>query len=361
MDQKPFLDLFPYYKQELTINLILEFTTLLILSLLIIQFIRRKHRTFELTLFFQMCLCDVFMVIFAMALDIYPVFLTFDDYIPDSTLIMIFIVPPIVDRIFTIALLVQWLVYVEYALHQSRELINRRCAAAFWVFAAAALAQLISIFTFFLTDDPEKVQLVYNIISIISGIILISFIIATYVKFYREKKRNRIPTYIRLTPTTLCVIAGFSVKLFLSATYIAEFEILPLSFAVGLLLADYYMYKRLRNIDPDTGFYNRRYLSTLIDHTKKNELKNATVISFKTSHIDENTAALLKSWERGVCKTIKTGDDQYLLISEPVNDIDSDHFISLVTDHFENENIPMKTIYNPNRDARLDELLKKYL
>ena len=130
---------------------------------------------------------------------------------------------------------------------------------------------------------------------------------------------------------------------------------------MGLLFADYYMYKRLRNIDPDTGFYNTRYLSTLIDHAKKKKLKDATVISFKTSHIDENTAALLKSWERGVCKTIKTGDDQYLLISEPVNDIDSDHFISLVTDHFENENIPMKTIYNPNRDARLDELLKKYL
>ena len=30
-------------------------------------------------------------------------------------------------------------------------------------------------------------------------------------------------------------------------------------------------------------------------------------------------------------------------------------------DHFENENIPVKTIYEPNRDARLNELLKKYL
>lgn len=63
MDGIPFLELWPEYHQELICNLILEFAALFLLTLLIVQFFRRKHRSFELTLFFQMCLIDVAMTL----------------------------------------------------------------------------------------------------------------------------------------------------------------------------------------------------------------------------------------------------------------------------------------------------------
>ncbi len=63
MDGIPFLELWPEYRQELICNLILEFSALFLLTLLIVQFLRRKHRSFELTLFFQMCLIDVAMTL----------------------------------------------------------------------------------------------------------------------------------------------------------------------------------------------------------------------------------------------------------------------------------------------------------
>ena len=361
MDQKPFLELFPFYKQQITINLILEFSALLILSLLIIQFIRRKHRTFELTLFFQMCFCNVLMAFVSMAIDIYPLFVKVGDHIPESAIFIIFILPPFIDRIFSITLLVQWLIYVEYTLHQSRDLIRRRYTAAFWVFAVAAILQLVSIPILYWQDAPFDQILVYNIISVSSSIILFSFIIATYVILILEKKRNRIPEYIRLTPTNLCMIGGFTANLLLSATLYTEYAILPLFFAVGLLFADYHMYKRLNDIDPDTGFYNRRYLSTLITYSKKKKLTGATLIRIKTSHISENTAELLKFWEPWLCKTIKTENDQFLLLSAPVKDIVSDRFISMVKDHFKKEGIPVETSCETDWNAPLDKLLKKYL
>ena len=96
------------------------------------------------------------------------------------------------------------------------------------------------------------------------------------------------------------MIVGFTVNLLLSASDLAEYAILPLFFALGLLFADYHMYKRLNDIDPDTGFYNTRYLSTLITYAKKKKLTGATVIRLKTSR-----SAFLNSGNRGFAKPSK--------------------------------------------------------
>ena len=37
-----------------------------------------------------------------------------------------------------------------------------------------------------------------------------------------------------------------------------------LGYAVGLMFADYYMFRRLSYMDPDTGFFNERYLEVLL-------------------------------------------------------------------------------------------------
>ena len=36
-----------------------------------------------------------------------------------------------------------------------------------------------------------------------------------------------------------------------------------LGYAVGLLFADYFMFRRLSYIDPETGFYNEKYLAVM--------------------------------------------------------------------------------------------------
>lgn len=361
MEKTPFLEVWPELRQYITFNLITGSAAIVILSLLIIQYIRRKHRAFELTLFLQMCVCDLIMTIISMALDINPVFWKVGDDISETLVIMIFFLPDLVDLIFAITLLAQWLIYVEYTLHQSRDLIRRRYKAAFFVFVAGIALMVISIPVLFWWTAPFNNYLLYKILSIFSHIILFSFAIAVYVVWFRERKRNRIPAYIHLTPTMLCMIAGFTINLLLEEVFISDYSVLPLAYALGLLFADYYQYRRLSHIDPDTRLFNSSYLSAVITLAKKKKLTGATVIRFKVPRAIEKSSAILKSWEPELTKTINMGDGLFLLVSEPVKDIVADRFISLLSEQFKNEGIPVDISYETDRDAPLDEMLSKYL
>lgn len=357
----PFLEAFPEYRQFMAYNLILEIAALPILILLIIQFIRRKHRAFELTLFFQMCLCDMLMVFFFMILNIAPIFYTVGDNIDVFFVFIVYGIPRIFDMIFTVTLLAQWLIYVEYTLHQSRDRIRRRYPAVFAVFVAAALLLLINIATLLWRNAPFDRFVVYTVISAFTQIVLFLFVIAAYVILYREKKRNRVPAYIRLTPTTLCMIAGFATKLLLGNTFISDYSFLPLFYALGLLFADYYMYRRLSTIDPKTGLYNRSYLSALIAFAKKKKLRGATVVLFRAPRANDLMAQIIKSWEPDLSKTINMGDGRFLLISEPARNNVVERFIFLISEQLKSEGIPVDASFETDRDAPLDEILRKYL
>lgn len=209
----------------------------------------------------------------------------------------------------------------------------------------------------FWKNAPFNHVMVSLMFVIISHIVLMFYIIAAYVILYREKKRNRLPAYIRMTPTSLCMIAGFAVNLLL----IEDRPVLPICFALGLLFADYYMYRRLRYIDPETGFFNQDYLPALIVTAKGKQLTGATVIRLKTEHENDVMTEILKSWEPDECKTISMGDGLFLLVSNALADSISNRFLSLVTKHAKNEGIPVDADYATDREGSTAELLKKYV
>ncbi len=355
----PFLEIIPEYRQDLMIDLIIYFATLLILSMLIVQFIRRKHRFFELTLFFQMCITDILMVIFGMAFDIAPVFWVLDEENVFFLLMIRFLIAWVIEQIFCVTLLAQWLIYVEYTLHQSRDLIRRRYPAAMIPFIAASSMMIISLPIGFWRSAPFDSELVYALLILLSHAVFMFYIIAAYVVLFLEKKRNRLPAYIRLTPTSLCMIVGFTSNLFLPFI-IADYPVLPFFFALGLLFADYYMYRRLKYIDPHTGLFNRKYLPLLITVARKKELKGVTVIRFKVNRGSDVMASLLKSWEPDQCKTISMGDGVFLLAAEPLTDSLAERFISLLTEQVKNRGIPVEADFRTDREGPMHELLMKY-
>ncbi len=356
----PFMEIVPGYGHTVTNDLILEIAALVILILLIVQYVRRKHHAFELSLFFQMCLTDLLMVICFMAFDIFPLFETFDENYVLKLLLICYVLSWIINRIFSVALSAQWLLYVEYTLHQSRDLIRRRYPAVMIPFFAAVVMMIINIpvglWHGLHMDAPPILTFIHYALQTLSYVVLVFYIIAAYIILYLEKKRNRIPAFIRLTPTTLCMIAGFIADLFLT-----DYPVLPLFFALGLMFADYYLYRRLQNIDPKTGFFNRKYLSALITFAKKKQLKGATVFRFKTQRGSGVIEAILKFWVPEQCKIITMGDGLYLMVSGAVKDSVSERFISLVTEEAKNKGIPMDSGYETDREKPMDELLSKYV
>ncbi|MCR5488002.1 MAG: hypothetical protein K6F35_10865 [Lachnospiraceae bacterium] len=358
--QYTLLDIRPDYRQFIITDLSMELVTLVMLAMLIVQYIRRKHHGFELTLFFQMCLVDLLMVVFSIPFDIAPLFLRFNEDNLFTVLYLFFSVSYMLDQILSITLITVWLIYMEFTLHQSQDLIKRRYRIFMVPYVIAVVVMLISIPGTYLLALRFGFGMIleYDIFitfAVISYAIFLFYTITAYIILYREKKRNRIPAYIRLTPTTLCMVAGFTLNLLKP-----DYPFLSLFFALGLMFADFYMYRRLRNVDPKTGFYNRRYLSVLIRLAKKYTLKGATIIRFRTQRGGDVLAAILKTWEPDLSKTIILEEGQFLLMSEPVKDPIAERFITLFTDAAKKEGILVEADYETDRESPIDLLLQKY-
>ena len=356
-DLYPLMEVAPGYGKVLVIDFILDFVTIFILSMLMVQYIRRKHRTFELTLFFQMCLCNLLMVICAIVFDVVPIFWKASVDNVYDILFNWWVIGWIFDLVFIVTLLAQWLIYVEYTLHQSRDLIRRRYPAALAVYVAAVAIMFISIPIGFWENAPFDENVVYDVLTFISHGIFLFYIVAAYVVLFLEKKRNRIPAYIRLTPTTLCVLAGYGVNLILVGNF---YPILPPFFALGLLFADYFMYRRLRYINPRTGIYNSKYLSELISFSEKKHLKGATVVRFKVERGSDVMIEILKDWLPEQSKAIDMGDGLFLLVSDAVKDYVVQRFIFFISEQAKDRGIPVDAGFETDHDGPMAEVLRKY-
>jgi hypothetical protein len=269
-----------------------------------------------------------------------------------------FVVAFLVDQIFAVNILAQWLLYVEFTLHGSRDILRRRYGIAMIPLAVAVVLMILSIPIAFMSNAPFNRALVYAALVLISNLVLIFYIIAAYAVLFYERKRNRIPEYIRLTPTILCVLAGFVTR-FLPAFF--DHPVLPLFFALGLIFADYYLYRRLDSIDPKTGFFNRRYLPALIKFSRKNKLTGATVFRFKVQRGSDVLSSILKIWAPDQCKTVAMGDGEFLMISGPVKDSLSERFIELLTEQVKNRGIPMEAAYETDYDSAMDAIISRYV
>ena len=63
----------------------------------------------------------------------------------------------------------------------------------------------------------------------------------------------------RLAPTVLATIAGYLLY------FLTRYHLVPLGYAVGLMFMDYFLFRRLSYIDPESGFYNEKYPLSVSD------------------------------------------------------------------------------------------------
>ncbi len=102
------------------------------------------------------------------------------------------------------------------------------------------------------------------------------YVFGSYYVLYNEKKRKLIPQYIKLTPTVISIVTGLIIASF--TYYLMD----GLGYAIGLLFADYYMFRRLSYIDPETGFFNEKYIAVLEKEAKKQNIHYEPEIQIQT-------------------------------------------------------------------------------
>ncbi len=316
----------PVYKRQILLNLV----TMIIPVLLMAQVLHRKHKTPEIRIFFFMCLANIVYCAAAALLCLVMICYSVEYQTFWEVLL---VAGRVAGDIACLAVVMLWLHFVEFTLHQSRDIIKRRYLPARVLFWIGALLILLSVITPCIPVIPFYLTFFTGLGGKIARLILGVCILQAYIVWFREKKRVSIPRYIRLTPTVISFILGYLL------TVVTYYRLIGLGLAAGLMFADFYMFRRLSYIDPATGFYREKYLPVLEREAGRKGIHEAMVIRFKTSGDGEKLAGILKNWEPEHSRTVIGKDGEFLVLSRIKKNALAERFISLVREQCQKEGL----------------------
>ncbi len=243
-------------------------------------------------------------------------------------------------------MVVHWLIFVEFTLHRSMDIIRRRYPVVMVPFLVGVVISLFNTIAVIPRSTPLIVLQIVFVLNRLLFFIWLFYIVASYAVLFRENKRKSIPQYIRLTPTVISIAVGYIVSA------LTPFQIDAVGYAIGLLFADYYMFRRLGYIDYKTGFFNERYLEVLGREADNKSIYNVTVIHFKTEGDSGKLAQILKSWEPEYSKIVIKDDGEILVLSKFLKKSVAERFISLVREHCTEEEIETEASYEVVRPGK---------
>ncbi|MCR5092837.1 MAG: hypothetical protein K6B72_02585 [Lachnospiraceae bacterium] len=330
-----YVDYYPEYASVARIDIVFDLITILIIAMLMVQILRRKHNTKEVFMFRRILICNLIMAVCGIAEDAQLLYRTLDR----NTLAGVYVSAAFVE-IFTLVLVAQWLLFVEFTLHQSMDIIKRRYPRVSIPFFAAVALQIISILLLLPFNGTPEYSEVADLLNTISYLVMFFYIMASYIVLSRERGQNKIPQYIRVTPTVICMVAGIIIDWFLT-----EFRTQEIGFAIGLLFADYFMFRRLSFIDPQTGFFIRKYLPELEKAASKKKIEGGTVFHFRAPEDSGKMAAIIRAWEPYSSRVVTMGDGMFLVIAEALKESLAETFISHVRKNAQEEGLQVEAGY----------------
>lgn len=156
---------------------------------------------------------------------------------------------------------------------------------------------------------------------------------------HKEKKRKKITEFIRFTPSVIAILAGMLLRT------VTIYAIEPLGYAVALLFADYYVFRRLSFVDSATGFYNEKYITLLEKEAEKSGIHDVTVMRFKTAGDRKKLARILRYWGPEFSRIVAKDNGEFLVISELHKKDIAERFMDLVREDCEKEGIEAESSY----------------
>ena len=341
-------------KESLSIQLILDIVSnlagLCISLVLTVKLLLNKKKQKEQTMFLRMCVtCLMITLLIALG--------NLSSFLPVSAVLLNYICQP-AAQILTFLLVAQWLVFVDYTLHQSMDLIRRRYPIMKLPVFAAILMELIYSVIALPTIVNDALRIVMGVLSVLEGVILAVFAVAAYIVLFREMRRTPVPQYIKLTPTTVC----FAVVIVIVAGQLQQAGLLSFFCALGIAFAYYFMYRRFCFMDPATGFYTKEYLPEFFKTLRKKELMGGTVIRFQVSpEHSEKTAELLKCWEPEGKKIVTLRAGEFLILSDPMKNVVANRLISFIDAQLKEQGISAKTDYTTKTDESAEVFFRSAL
>lgn len=344
----------PMTKDSLSIQLILDITSnlggLIISLVLTVRLLHKKNKQKEQAMFFRMCLVCLFIsLIMAVA--------NASLFFPASTASLYFICQPLA-MILTFLLVAQWLVFVDYTLHQSMDLIRRRYPVMRIPFFLAIIMEVIYSIIALPMIVNDKLRVVMGVLSVLEGVILAIFAVGAYLVLLWEMRRTPVPQYIKVTPTIIC----FAVVIIIIAGQLQQYGVLTLFCALGMAFAYYYMYRRFSFQDEKTGFYTEKYLPEFYKTLHRKQLRGGTVIRFQVPESNaEKTAAVLKSWMPEGRTVVTPKNGVFLILSDPMKNVAANQLIAYIDAQLKEEGISAETGFTTNTDEPAEVFFRSAL
>jgi hypothetical protein len=341
-------------------NIIINVIALILIGSMAIWAATNKHKVREMRMFMRMCiltaglsLCDIVYYVEMMRQDI-----------PETTPAIFW--GWVLTDVFSFLLVGQWLLFVEYSLHQSNDVIKRDykyIMIPFWVAVVFITLSYLSynnyVFEHLSPEGLEKWGLIGGYITralswIAKGIITFYYIFAYYL-VAKEKKRIKIPNYVVITPTVICFLFG----MYYNRNYLTRVQ--SLFFTVGLFLIWFFMFRRFAFMDPETGFFTEKYLKVLYHYYDQDKDKGCSIISFTPRGDSLKMASILKEWIPEDSSTVRLNNGKFLVVSEALDRSMANRYMSLITEDAGEEGIEVETSFASRTDEPVREFFGKMM
>ncbi len=211
-------------------------------------------------------------------------------------------------RIAVLALLVIWILFVDFKLNKSRDHLKRRYNFLWWIIGGIFVLYILNFFMGIIFTVDEELNHHYSPLFYVILCINLGCFFLSCETYFRYKKEEGVAAYFSILPFILPVAVGAFGEIF--AFFAAE----TAGFAVGLIFLYFSMVRSWMFDAGDTFFLNDAYFRKVCEAVRggRDDIKGAAVF------MCENEAALrdiLKEELPKDCEIIRLGTGRFVFLS----------------------------------------------
>lgn len=295
-------------------------------ALLILIFSHRRlyrHKRYEDKLVFSECI----LVLIALLMEI------FGNLLPGlsgrAAFFYQYIAPPIEELLY-MAVILQWMVFVDYMLYRSRDHVRRRYRlAVFPILVVLGLDILQGLFIYVPAEESSGTLSMIFCFQLLKLLVEFGCIFFTIRLVTLHEKESRQPRFLKLSAFIIPFVIGVLFRFYDESMM-----------ALGILLTYGAVLRRDRYLDYETGFYNRAFLDFLSTYRDRNQYEGGNGILIRGEGHKEAMAKLLRELMPQDANVFYLGEDQFLVLSETLRGSAAKMAVLTIREAAESENPP---------------------
>lgn len=214
----------------------------------------------------------------------------------------------VVNEMLYLAIILQWLICVDYSLYHSVDHIRRRYRYAALPILVVAALETIRIFVATRElDNGDWIVVLTNALHAFKVAVEIGYILIAVMLVKRHDKERREPRFLWLEAFIIPFVIGSLVRYYDA----------PL-LGFGIIFTYAAMSRRDKYIDFKTGLYNSSFLDCIGEYWDKKGYPDASALLAASPGHDEEMAGILSEIQVPNCYIIELGSGRFVLLSHKV-------------------------------------------